>query len=307
MVERINQALAQIESDLRNIQSAREQVDNVVLSSSDLQEKVRTFVLEVSNLSQQVEKMADSIAGERSNDAERVKKTLNNLHDSCEAFVSRMETASEKILSQFDDSCADVLSSLKTESSNIASDFNKKATKSSNAINSNVQALHEEVEKLDNAKKEMVSAIGVIKDLKGVIEDVMLELQKSQSAQDQVLANIENTVVTSLSRTDEILKTQITITDNQTSQNSVLGQLTQSLNASNTALSGISPLIQSSQNAMSKHLDSFETQMKTEMKNIQMEYKNGEETLKKKFGTLQIMLAISLLFNVIAIAMQVLK
>ncbi|MEE3483409.1 MAG: hypothetical protein VZQ98_03670 [Bacteroidales bacterium] len=307
MEERINQALAQIESDLRNIQSAREQVDNVVLSSSHLQEKVRTFVLEVSNLSQQVEKMADFIAGERNNDVERVKETLNNLHNSCKEFVSRMETTSEKILSQFDDSCADVLSSLKTESSNIASDFNKKATKSSNAINSNVQALYEEVEKLDNAKKEMLSAIGAIKDLKNIIENLMLELQKSQSAQDEVLINIKDAVATSLLKVEKINNTQKIITDNQTSQNSILNQLTQSLNASNTALSGISPLIQSSQNAISKHLDSFETQMKTEMKNIQMEYKNGEETLKKKFSILQIMLAISLLFNVIVIAMQVLR
>lgn len=36
MDERINQALAQIESDLRSIKSAREQVDSVVTASSQL-------------------------------------------------------------------------------------------------------------------------------------------------------------------------------------------------------------------------------------------------------------------------------
>ena len=57
MEERINQALIQIENDLRSVKSARKQVDIVVESSSQLKEKVGTFVSDVSNLSKQVEEL----------------------------------------------------------------------------------------------------------------------------------------------------------------------------------------------------------------------------------------------------------
>ena len=81
MEERINQALAQIEKDLQDIKSAKEQVDSVVASSSQLKEKVGAFVSDVSNLSKQVEQLMHSIA-------DKGKDNLANFKESMEGIYS---------------------------------------------------------------------------------------------------------------------------------------------------------------------------------------------------------------------------
>lgn len=164
MEERINIALAQIESELRNIKAAREQVDNVVASSTQLQEKVGTFVSDVANLSKQVESLMHAIEEKGANNLSDFKLSLETLNKSC---------------------------------SNIISSFEEKTTTATSMVKTEVETLHSEIEKLGKTRNDLASATDAIKKLNTDVEKLTKELKNSQSAQDDLL-KIINDQLTSL-------------------------------------------------------------------------------------------------------------
>ena len=164
MEERINKALLLIESELRNIKAAREQVDSVVASSTQLQKKVGTFVSDVANLSKQVESLMDALE----------EKGANNLAD----FKLSLETLNK--------SCANIISS-----------FEEKTTTATKSVKTEVETLHSEIEKLERTRNDLASATDAINKLNTDVEELTKELKKSQSAQDDLL-RIINDQLTSL-------------------------------------------------------------------------------------------------------------
>ena len=79
MEERINQALQNIEKDLQNIKSAREQVELVVNSYKELQDKVQPYLKNAENLSQDASKIIEAFSEYRKmslDDFSKHKKSL---------------------------------------------------------------------------------------------------------------------------------------------------------------------------------------------------------------------------------------
>ncbi len=204
MEERINQALVQIENDLREIQSAKKQVDSVMSASSQLQNKVGTFVTDVANLSQQVKDLMRVAADERNSNQADFKSSLEELEKSC---------------------------------NDIVLSFERKSSVAANAVKLGIDNLHEEIEKLDSIQNNLVSATTVVRTLNDNIENLMAELKNSQSAQDEELKNIAETQ-------SGIDDKSVTIQKAIQEQDFTLKQLSQSLNAANAALSEVNPFIE---------------------------------------------------------------
>ena len=147
MDERINQALAQIESDLRSIKSAREQVDSVVTASSQLKATVGTFVADVTKLSKQVEQLMNSIADKEKSNLADFKASLEALNTSCNEIVSS---------------------------------FNEKTSNATDKVKTEVEKLHREIEKLDEARNSLVSATQSVNTLKDSVKQLTNDLKNSR-------------------------------------------------------------------------------------------------------------------------------
>ena len=214
MEEKINKVLAQIEKDLRDINSARAQVENVVAAFSQLQKKVGGFVSNVADYSLQVEKISQSVSDRRNIDKEKFKVSFDALKKSCDDFVSvldiklnktasdfaaktnelyqRIEEIENKKLESFsqsisslNSSCGNTISKMDDKSSKILTEFSEKVSKISGVIDAQVQSLHGEVVKIDKTNSDLLSAIKFIDLLKTDVEKLMAELKESQSAQDK--------------------------------------------------------------------------------------------------------------------------
>ena len=268
MEERINQALAQIEKDLQNIKSAKEQVDSVVASSSQLKEKVGAFVSDVANLSKQVEQLMHSIA-------DKSKDNLSNFKESMEALNR---------------SCAEIITS-----------FENKTNAAANAVTSEIDKLHGEIEKLDAARNILVSATDAIKKLNDNVEKLTSEIKVTQSAQDDELRAIKGQMTELSSRLSDLDTKSGNIIESLQTHYDSLVQLSQSLNAANTALSGISPLIQTAQSSLSNQIQNDTNQVAQKLVASLGETKLS---LEKRVSRLQIIVIVQLILSVAGIVLM---
>lgn len=92
MEERINQALTQLENDLNDLRSAREQVDNVITTYAQLQKKVEDFSSAVVKIYQHFEKDTNSVKYDfikRTQEVEEsIKKEAKTLHSELEKLIN---------------------------------------------------------------------------------------------------------------------------------------------------------------------------------------------------------------------------
>lgn len=273
----INVALERLEQNLKDISSAHEQVESVVSASSQLQIKVGTFVSEVAKFSQQVEKMVQTIADRGDKDVENFKTSLKKLDKECSAFVSLMDDKTHE----------------------IANDFEEKTIKASDSIKSGVEFIQNEVDKIEKAKNDLLSALNVVMILKDDIGDLMKELKKTQSAQNEDLDKIKSDVLHLIEKTDELSKIESKSTESLLKQESVLSQLSLSLNSVNTALSGISPLIQTIQSSLSNQFDKSIGQLSRDFFSTKTEMTNSNRNVEEKVSSLKTILVVQLIISII--------
>ncbi len=234
MEEKINQALLQIEKDLQDVKSAREQVDMVVESCSKLQDKVGDFVSNVALLSQNADNLIKNVSKKESDNIDGFNSALTKLKNSCSDFISKFSEDTQAIIYNFetkvgsinknaDEKASEALSKFKsalenlnnsssyiatvfgTNSEKVINDLNTKTTdisnsfkdeiaKISDAVNEEKNNLHTEIESLAEIETKMNASAETIKNLNVSIENLMTELKQSQSAQDDDLTAIKQSI-----------------------------------------------------------------------------------------------------------------
>lgn len=234
MEEKINQALLQIEKDLQDVKSAREQVDIVVESCSKLQDKVGDFVSNVAMLSQNADNLIKNVSKKESDNIDGFNSALTKLKNTCSDFISKFSEDTQTIVWNFetkvgsirknaDEKASEALSKFKstlddlnnsssyiatvfgTNSEKVINDLNTKTTdisnsfkdeiaKISDAVNEEKNNLHTEIESLAEIETKMNASVETIKNLNVSIENLMTELKQSQSAQDDDLTAIKQSI-----------------------------------------------------------------------------------------------------------------
>lgn len=234
MEEKINQTLLQIEKDLQDVKSAREQVDMVVESCSKLQDKVGDFVSNVALLSQNADNLIKNVSKKESDNIDGFNSALTKLKNTCSDFISKFSEDTQTIVWNFetkvgsinknaDEKASEALSKFKsalddlnnsssyiatvfgTNSENVINDLNTKTTDISNsfkeeiakitdAVNEEKNNLHTEIESLAEIETKMNASAEIIKNLNVSIENLMSELKQSQSAQDDDLSAIKQSI-----------------------------------------------------------------------------------------------------------------
>lgn len=234
MEEKINQTLLQIEKDLQDVKSAREQVDMVVESCSKLQDKVGDFVSNVALLSQNADNLIKNVSKKESDNIDGFNSALTKLKNTCSDFISKFSEDTQAIIYHFetkvgsinknaDEKASEALSKFKstlddlnnsssyiatvfgtnsekvindlnTKTTNISNSFKEEIAKISDAVNEEKNNLHTEIESLAEIETKMNASAETIKNLNVSIENLMTELKQSQSAQDNDLTAIKQSI-----------------------------------------------------------------------------------------------------------------
>jgi chromosome segregation ATPase len=146
MEEKINKALSQIYTDLQNVKTASDSVDEVVNSSTQLQNKVSILISDTTNLSENMKNLVESIADKGVNNIAKFDNSLNLLKESCSNFVELMNTNSNEIISDFNKKTISLANDLKSEISEL-----HKTSEILSSIQSKIENINTKVNEIDNS------------------------------------------------------------------------------------------------------------------------------------------------------------
>ena len=156
----INAALERLEQNLRNLDSARKQVENTVNASNELRQTVSDYVESITNLRNQIVEWEEQVMQSQEGLSTQGQDVIRTLEASCDTISAEFMSSTDKTLSKF-------------------SEQNTILTERVNELNTLRQEL-----------KTAMSEITTIKDTLANLTRVLTESQHEQHQQHQVLANI---------------------------------------------------------------------------------------------------------------------
>lgn len=107
--EKINQTLSELESTLRNVESAREQVHSTVSSFNGLTRTTQEYVGELGNIVREVKELEHSIGQDYNKNKEAFEKDRNTIINASNEAIEKLSNATEK----FKDSLSNIQKKLK--------------------------------------------------------------------------------------------------------------------------------------------------------------------------------------------------
>lgn len=173
MEDRINKALTQLEKDLQEINSARNQVEKAVKASTDLQSVVSEYVSSVKTL----------CVGLQAWEA--------NLRAEGESLSHEYEEA----ISRVNSTCTEIIKSFGTVVEQTSTDFKNKTGNIVEKITEQNRVLTERVQDLNALKEDIKKATTEIQEIKESLSHISTDLKESQDRQDAVLEDIKQDII----------------------------------------------------------------------------------------------------------------
>ena len=164
----INASLERLEQNLRDIDSARLQVEKTIMSSNQLQENTTVLVNSMVELLKNISQWKKQLEWSQQKDQKTLDGTVDKIDKSCATIISNLGSSLDKATDDFKAKTSSSLSSLKEE--------NRKLT--------------EQVGKLDQLKTAITKSTGEVTNVKSVLGTLQSELGKSLKAQDAALQDI---------------------------------------------------------------------------------------------------------------------
>ena len=181
MEERIHQSLLQLENDLKDLNSAREQVEAVVEAHKSLKESVEKYVSILANLQTDSNELLKEITTEYKDNLEKTKLSIKDFGAKC-----------GEIIVSFDEKTTEISATLQTSIDNAV-----------NAFDDKIQKLNLSIESLKELYKSFDNSIITIEETKGTLDKILEELISSQKTQDEILNTIKNELHQLTSQTKE--------------------------------------------------------------------------------------------------------
>lgn len=95
--EKINKTLSELENGLRNVESARKQVENTVSSYSELKKVTADYVNGLSAINNSLKELVDAIGKDYNNKSESFEKDCKIISESCHSLISSINKSVEDI------------------------------------------------------------------------------------------------------------------------------------------------------------------------------------------------------------------
>lgn len=169
MEDRINKALAQLEKDLQEINSARNQVESTVKASTDLQKVVSEYVSSVQALS----------------------VGLQALESELRAREGALSNEYEDAISRVNSTCTEIISSFGTVVEKASTDFKGKTDSTIEKFTQQNTILTERVKDMNALKDEIKKTMSEIQTVKESLTQISKDVKESQEGQDRVLDDLK--------------------------------------------------------------------------------------------------------------------
>ncbi|MCR4799489.1 MAG: hypothetical protein K5860_03180 [Bacteroidales bacterium] len=256
MEERINQALQNIEKDLQNIKSAREQVELVVNSYKELQDKVQPYLKNAENLSQDASKIIEAFSEYRKMSLDDFSKHKKSLEGSCNAIVDVFQKQTNDVISHFKLESQEQLNSanaeFKKDTELLINDYKETQKQTSNSIQDSLITLKNEAssfaqicgnttKSLDEKSSEIV--VGFKENCHNIEAKIEEETTKLRAESEQII-DLGNRLKSSIdiigSLNNNITNLMDELKKSQNAQDVVLNNIQAQLSTLNNSLSTIS-------------------------------------------------------------------
>ena len=169
MEERINQALVQIEKDLKGISSARNQVEMAVKASTDLQSVVSEYISSVKSLCVGLQAWEASLRAQGDSLSREFDEAITRVNSTCTEIINSFSTVVEQTSTDF-----------KNKAGGIVEKFTEQ-----NKI------LTERVLEMNALKEDIKKTTTEIQAIKESLAQISKDLKDSQENQDALLNDIK--------------------------------------------------------------------------------------------------------------------
>ncbi|WP_418855859.1 hypothetical protein [Prevotella sp.] len=157
----INATLERLEQNLKQLDSARKQVETTVQASEELQKAVAGYVASINALVVEIKEWEKQLAGTQVGISEEVQKALDKLTSTCEGITTKFTSSVDTSLQKF------------TEQNNL---------------------LAERVKELNALREDIKTTTKEIQTIKESLSVISKDLKDSQKGQDDAIASIQQKV-----------------------------------------------------------------------------------------------------------------
>lgn len=94
--EKINKTLSELEANLRNIESARKQVENTINSYDGLKTETANYVKSLSTIKDNLDALITAIGEDYENNTKSFRRDCKAITDSCNSLISKIDNVIEE-------------------------------------------------------------------------------------------------------------------------------------------------------------------------------------------------------------------
>lgn len=209
-------ALANLESSLKEINTAKKQVEETVTAYKSIYPHINAYVEELGEVSEKVLVLISEI-----------KLNANNLNDTSKQILFNLSDESKDISSKLNSSCITITENFKTHTNNAIFDLKEALDKTSAEIDTYVIKLQNCINELSALGKDIKNATELVLELKKDVCLLSKELKESQNEQDeQLLKLIDNHKISSNEQSSELETVKLALSAIKTSQDNLNKVLT---------------------------------------------------------------------------------
>lgn len=177
--DKILTALANLESSLKEINTAKKQVEETVTAYKSIYPHINAYVGGLGEVSEKIFVIISEI-----------KLNANNLNDTSKHILSKLSDESQVISTKLNSSCTTITESFKTHANSVIFDLKETLDKTSTEIDIYVTKLENCINELSTLGKNIKNATELVSELKSDVCILSKELKESQKEQDEQLLKL---------------------------------------------------------------------------------------------------------------------
>jgi chromosome segregation ATPase len=250
----INSALERLEDTLKNVESAKAQVEKTVKESKELQLTVKGYVESINTFQQELHVWEEELRGKQADIDDAVKGDIKSVKSLCDTTTK----------------------SLKTTLDSLAYSFKASTDSSLTNLNDQINKLEEDVKEMNALHQDLKKVLTELSSNKETLNKISNELKQSQDKQDGALDKIsQNVSVLSPTIDDKQKKLSDQIDKNHTETTTAIQQTSDSLKES---LKGEGMNLK----------DALTADIKSKEEKVELKIESANKDLKKSTDEIQV-------------------
>lgn len=217
----INSALERLENNLKNIDSARLQVEKTITSSNNLQSIISSFVKSLDSLHENVKNLITDLGKFQALKKEELQSSVDSFKSSCESAIVTFNNGIEQSTSVFKAKMNEIISSLEGEIEKLATYVNELIALKE-ILNNSANATKSLECKLDNMSQDINQ---ILKEQRTSLTSVQNSFEKTNNQIDSITSILKSNLGDIKSETNSIIEKTDTIISAQSELKSICNNI----------------------------------------------------------------------------------